>query len=110
MNDLTKKRCAPCEGGTSPLSRGKSEVYLEQLSGWQLIEQSDGIERTFEFENFHQTMAFVNAVAWIAHTQDHHPELAVSYRQCRVHYTTHAINGLSENDFICAAHIEALLT
>ena len=110
MNDLVKKRCTPCEGGTTPLQREKSEAYLGQLNGWRLTDHGDGIERTFEFKNFHQTMAFVNAVAWIAHTQDHHPELAVSYRQCQVHYTTHAINGLSENDFICAAQIEALLT
>ena len=62
------------------------------------------------FSNYYQTMAFVNAVAWIANQTDHHPELSVSYNQCRVEYSTHDINGLSENDFICAAKVEALLT
>lgn len=110
MSDLATRRCVPCEGGTTPLNQQTSQRYLDQLDDWQLTEPPNGIERTFRFDDFHQTMAFVNAVAWIAHTQDHHPDLNVSYRQCHVQYTTHAINGLSENDFICAARIEALVT
>lgn len=68
------------------------------------------IERTFTFKNYYHTLAFVNAVAWIAHQEDHHPELSFGYKQCRVRYTTHAVGGLSENDFICAAKVDRLLT
>jgi pterin-4a-carbinolamine dehydratase len=66
------------------------------------------LERTWKFTDFHRTMAFVNAVAWIAHVEDHHPDLEVGYNRCRMRYTTHAIGGLSENDFICAAKVDAL--
>lgn len=83
------------------------ERRLAAFSGW---EQIDGaIAKRFDFKNYYQTMAFVNAVAWIAHGEGHHPDLEVSYRSCRVRYTTHAIGGLSENDFICAARVEGLL-
>jgi 4a-hydroxytetrahydrobiopterin dehydratase len=81
--------------------------YLAQLDGWELVDGA--ISRRYEFKNYYATMAFVNAVAWIAHKEDHHPELQVSYRFCLVRYTTHAIGGLSENDFICAAKADALM-
>jgi 4a-hydroxytetrahydrobiopterin dehydratase len=68
------------------------------------------IRREFRFKNFYETMAFVNAVAWISHREDHHPDLDLGYNRCVVHYSTHAIGGLSENDFICAARVNALLT
>ena len=72
---------------------------------------SDGvITKTYEFKNYYQTMAFVNAAAWISHREDHHPDMTVGYNKCRVDYSTHAINGLSENDFICAAKLDALFT
>ena len=104
--DLARKKCKPCEGGISPLTPEESAMLLGQLKGWQL---NDGvITRSYEFTNYYQTMAFVNAVAWLAHREDHHPDLAVSYNRCRIDYTTHAIGGLSENDFICAAKIDAL--
>jgi 4a-hydroxytetrahydrobiopterin dehydratase len=67
------------------------------------------ISKTYKFKNYYETMAFVNATAWISHREDHHPDLAVGWGQCTVSYTTHAIGGLSENDFICAAKIDALL-
>ena len=79
---------------------------LKEVPGWSL--QDGAITRTFEFPDYHRTMAFVNAVAWIAHQEDHHPDLAVSYSKCTVRYNTHSIGGISENDFICAAKIEAL--
>lgn len=72
-------------------------------------DESDTIAATFTFANFHETMAFVNAVAWIAHADDHHPELEVGYKRCRVRYSTHSIGGLSDNDVICALKINALL-
>ena len=75
----------------------------------QLSEDGREIAQDFRFPEFHRTMAFVNALAWIAHGENHHPDLEVGYGHCRVRYTTHAIGGLSENDFICAAKIDALL-
>jgi 4a-hydroxytetrahydrobiopterin dehydratase len=105
--DLAAKQCKPCEGGVPPLSMAEVEPRLAVLPGW---EHAGGvIAKQFDFKNYYQTMAFVNAVAWIAHSQGHHPDLEVSYRSCRVRYSTHAIGGLSENDFICAARVEGLL-
>lgn len=109
MSDLTQMRCKPCEGGTRPLSATEGEKLLRQTPGWILNDSGDEISRTYEFKNYYQTIAFVNAVAWVAHREDHHPDLEISYKRCHVRYSTHAIGGLSENDFICAAKINALL-
>jgi 4a-hydroxytetrahydrobiopterin dehydratase len=105
---LHTKHCRPCESGTPPLDKVKISALLQRLDGWQQTESR--ILKTYQFKNFHQTMAFVNAVAWIAHREGHHPDLHVGFNRCEVSYTTHAIAGLSENDFICAAKIDALLT
>ncbi|BCR03859.1 putative pterin-4-alpha-carbinolamine dehydratase [Desulfuromonas versatilis] len=105
-NELANRRCTPCEGGTPPLSAKQAERLLQGLEGWE--SQEGMIYRTFRFKNYCQTMAFVNAVAWIAHRENHHPDLQVGYNTCRVSYTTHAIGGLSENDFICAAKVQQL--
>lgn len=105
--DLSSRHCIPCEGGSQPLGGEEAERFLASLSGWEL--QDGAITKRFEFKDFCRTMAFVNAVAWIAHMEGHHPDLEVSYRACRVRYTTHAVNGLSENDFICAARVDALI-
>jgi 4a-hydroxytetrahydrobiopterin dehydratase len=108
--DLTARRCKPCEGGVLPLQRDAAEQLMQALdAGWRMSEDGKWIERHFEFTNFNRTMGFVNAVAWIANTEDHHPDLEVSYRFCLVRYSTHAINGLSENDYICAAKIDRLI-
>ena len=104
--DLTSKKCKPCEGGVSPLKPHEVEQLMAQLKGWQL--NGAIITKTYEFKNYYQTMAFVNAVAWLAHREDHHPDMTVGYSRCRVDYSTHAIGGLSENDFICAAKVDAL--
>ena len=105
--NLSSRRCTPCEGETPPLGKEEVALLLRSVPDWEL---GDGaISRRFEFKNFYQTMAFVNAVAWIAHVEDHHPELEVSYRSCTVRYMTHAVKGLSENDFICAAKIDGLI-
>ena len=83
---------------------------MQQLHGdWELQQQPSGLKRSVRFKNYYQTMAFVNAVAWIAHQEDHHPELKVSYNRCVIHYSTHSTGGISENDFICAAKIDAFL-
>lgn len=108
QSDLTTKTCAPCEGGTQPLDPDQTAELLPQISGWTLTPEG-AIERRYRFDNYYQTMAFVNALAFIAHTEDHHPDLAVSYDSCTVSYITHAIGGLSENDFICAAKVNRLL-
>ena len=105
--DLSQKKCKPCEGGTKPINENGIKVYLLKLSGWEYV--NGEIVKTFPFKNYHQTMAFVNAVAWIAHQEDHHPDMEVGYKTCKVRYSTHAIGGLSENDFICAAKIDQLL-
>lgn len=109
MTDLATRRCKPCEAGTPPLSEQAARAMLSQVADWELNETGTEISRTFAFKDFYQTVAFVNAVAWIANREDHHPELEVGYNRCRVRYSTHAIGGLSENDFICAAKIGALL-
>ena len=110
MSLLTDLRCQPCGGDTDPLNREEAAGLLKGLhEAWRMDEQCQEIRRLFLFDNFHETMAFVNAVAWIAHQEDHHPALEVAYGQCAVRYSTHAIGGLSENDFICAAKVDVLL-
>ena len=105
--DLTDRKCKPCEGGGPPLEMEEAEKLLKQLEqGWQLADNK--ISRTFSFKNYYQTMAFVNAIAWVSHREDHHPDMMVGYDWCRVEYMTHAIGGLSENDFICAAKVDML--
>ena len=108
MTDLTQKTCKPCEGGVRPLGSSEAQTMLSQVNGWALAEDATSISRTFHFKNYYHTMAFVNAVAWIAHQEDHHPDMTVGYNRCLITYSTHAIGGLSENDFICAAKIDAL--
>lgn len=105
--DLATRHCTPCEGGTPPLTEEAARMMLERLEGWECA--GGEISKEFRFKNYHQTLAFVNAVAWVAHRENHHPDMLVGYNTCRITYTTHAIGGLSENDFICAARVEALL-
>ncbi len=108
VNDLARKKCKPCEGGVAPLGAQEIDNLLKQLNGW---EYANGvIAKTYTFKNYYQTIAFVNAAAWISHREDHHPDLTVGYNRCRVEYSTHAMGGLSENDFICAAKIDALFS
>lgn len=108
MTDLAAKRCKPCEAGVPPLSPESARELLKDLDGWEIAAGGREIRRSFSFREFHRTMAFVNAVAWIAHRENHHPDLEVGFDRCLVRYTTHAIRGLSENDFICAAKIDGL--
>ena len=106
MNELARKKCKPCEGGVAPLTPDQVRPMLKGLQGWEL--EGKGIAKTFKFGNYYETMAFVNAAAWVSHREDHHPDMAVKWGECRVSYWTHAIGGLSENDFICAAKLDAL--
>jgi 4a-hydroxytetrahydrobiopterin dehydratase len=104
--DLVRRKCAPCEGGVAPLSDVQIAPLIKGLPGW--AREGVGIFKTYNFKDHHQTMAFANAVAWVSHREDHHPSMVVGYNTCRVEYWTHAIGGLSENDFICAAKVDAL--
>ena len=106
MNELARKKCVPCEGGVAPLTAEQVRPMLKGLQGWAL--DGKAIAKTYEFRNYFETMAFVNAAAWISRREDHHPDMLVGYNKCRVSYVTHAIDGLSENDFICAAKLDAL--
>ena len=106
--DLGSQKCKPCEGGVAALDEATCREYLSSLAGWELA--GAAIEKIWRFRNHHETMAFVNAVAWISHRENHHPELTLGYADCRIRYWTHAVGGLTENDFICAAKVERLLT
>src|SRR6266567_3347895 len=98
------------QGGGQPMDRLKdSDVAkrIKKLPGWK--KKGDTIRKVFAFKNYYETMAFVNAAAWISHREDHHPDLEVGYNKCRVRYSTHSIGGISENDLICAAKVEGLV-
>lgn len=109
MSELMAKRCVPCEGGVAPMDADAARAMLGQLNDWELNESGKEIARTYKFKNYYETMAFVNALAWIAHREDHHPDLLVGYNRVQVRFSTHSIGGLSENDFICAAKIDGLM-
>ena len=106
MNKLELGTCRPLPAGSPPLAQTQIDAGLAQLPGW---EYKDGaIGKTFAFGSYAETMAFVNGVAAIAQREDHHPDMLVGYDTCRVVYRTHSVGGISENDFICAAKVEAL--
>ncbi len=106
---LGAKRCVPCEGGTTPLSKEEALALHAQLDPrWKLIDEGRKLVADFEFKNYFRTLAFVNAAAYIAISEDHHPDITFGYKNARFEYSTHAIGGLSENDFICAAKLDAL--
>ncbi len=109
MNDaaLREQQCQPLKGQKNALTDEQIDAFLTDLPGWK--HDGDGIRKKFEFDDYHHTMAFVNAVAWIAHQQDHHPDLDVGYHRCGVFFSTHDVGGLSQNDMICAAKVDALL-
>jgi 4a-hydroxytetrahydrobiopterin dehydratase len=106
VSELVNKRCKACERGTPPMDEKQIRAMLSGLPGWEFT--NGEIAKTFKFKNYYQTMAFVNATAWISHQENHHPDLEVGYNKCRIRYSTHSIGGISENDFICAAKVEAL--
>jgi 4a-hydroxytetrahydrobiopterin dehydratase len=109
-SDLRTKHCTSCEGIGAALTEEQAQNLMPQLSNkWLLQNNSKEIKQSFSFANFYETMAFVNAIAWIANSENHHPDLEVGYNYCRVLFTTHALKGLSHNDFICAAKIDALM-
>jgi len=106
--DLTLLSCQACKAGESPLlAQSEIDRLLHQLPGW--MQAGNTIVKTYPFKNYYQTLAFVNASAWVSHREDHHPDLNVGFNQCKVTYTTHAVNGLTLNDFICASKLDNLL-
>ncbi len=108
-SDLVSRRCKPCEGGVTPLDADQAQKLLEALhADWSLSGDGLEIRRTFRFPAYSRSLGFLNAVAWIAITEGHHPDITLSYGSCTVSYTTHAIDGLSDNDFICAAKIDQI--
>ncbi len=105
--DLTKKHCVPCEGGIPPMSKSEAEKYLKEVKGWQLV--GNKIEKELKFKNFKKAMEFVNKVADLAEEEGHHPDILVySWNKVKLMTYTHAIGGLSENDFILATKIDNL--
>jgi len=109
MNDLAERRCKPCDGKVAPYTHSEAAAALKGLSShWKLSDDSKSLKREFKFHDFLRTMSFVNALAHIANIEDHHPNLEIGYDYCRVRYSTHAVGGLSDNDFICAAKIDRL--
>jgi 4a-hydroxytetrahydrobiopterin dehydratase len=107
VTELSDKKCVPCEGGVAALTKAEAEKLRGKLAAdWQLAEDAKSIRREFKFKDFYRAMSFTNAIAHIANIEDHHPDLEVGWGYCRVTFSTHAIKGLSENDFICAAKID----
>ena len=108
--DLTTRRCKPCEGGVPPLAPSAvAELRKALHPDWELSADGKWLSRKFEFPGYARTMGFVNAIAWIAESEGHHPDLEVSYGKVLVKWSTHAVKGLTENDFICAAKVDRLV-
>lgn len=105
---LAQARCLPRKGIEHKLTEARITELLPEVPGWQLAEEGRALVRTYRFDNYYQTMAFVNAVAFMAHREDHHPDLGVHYDRAVVRFSTHDVGGLSENDFICAARADSL--
>ena len=111
MNDRTSlahAHCSPRRGHEHRLTEASIRELMPQLSGWTVAEDGHALSKIFSFSDYYRTMAFVNALAHVAHVEDHHPDLSVHYDRCVVRFSTHDVGGLSENDFICAAKADAL--
>lgn len=105
--NLTEKTCVPCEGGMPPLPADKIAEYLKELEGWD-VKEDKLIARTFSFKTFKEGIDFVNQVANLAEQEQHHPDIHIRYRKVTLELTTHAIKGLSENDFIMASKVDVM--
>jgi 4a-hydroxytetrahydrobiopterin dehydratase len=108
MTELSSIRCVGCEGGIPALNQDEVNTFMPQIPKWKLSEDNKSITRHFSFKDFYHTMAFVNAIAWVANQENHHPDLEVGYNYCNIKFFTHAVNGLTQNDFICAAKIDKI--
>jgi 4a-hydroxytetrahydrobiopterin dehydratase len=110
FDELRTQHCKPRKGAEQALPSDGVGAHLALLPGWQLVADGTAIRKEYGFKDYYRTMAFVNALAFVAHAEDHHPDLEVGYARCVVTYSTHDVGGLSLNDFICAARAEALST
>ena len=108
INNLVEGHCVPCEGGMPPLDHAYVQKYSTQVPDWKVSEDEKKLTREFTFKDFVEAMKFVNTVADIAKTEGHHPDIYIFYNKVRFELTTHAMGGLSENDFILAAKIDAI--
>ena len=108
LTELASRHCVPLRGPGHRLASEDVQAFLEVLPGWLLVENGEAITKSFKFDDYYRTMAFVNALAFVAHREDHHPDLGVHYNRVEVRYSTHDVGGLSQNDFICAAKVELL--
>tara|TARA_B100001059_G_scaffold79401_1_gene77228 strand:- start:202 stop:540 length:339 start_codon:yes stop_codon:yes gene_type:complete len=109
MNDLDKKKCLPCEGGLDPLPKDRCQLFLGKINkDWVLNPDVKSIQRTFSRKNHHEISSLINLIIYISNIEDHHPEVTFGYNTAVVKYFTYAIDGLSENDFICAAKLDKI--
>lgn len=109
MNQLSDRKCVPCAGGTRPLDPAEAQAQRQGLDpAWSVSADTKSLQRSYKFRDFYRTMSFIGALAHIANSEDHHPDVQFGYNYCHVTFTTHAIGGLSDNDFICAAKLDRL--
>ena len=111
MSDLLKKKCVPCEGGILPFDISEIHKYQKKVDGWDIIKNENKIyilEKNFKFKNFLESQKFINDVGKISETEGHHPDISFGWGYAKINITTHAIEGLSENDFILASKIDQL--
>jgi 4a-hydroxytetrahydrobiopterin dehydratase len=108
-NDLSTEHCQPRKGKEHALGADEVAKLLQGLPDWELSDHGKAIAKDFKFKDFHHTLGFINAVGFMANHEDHHPDLEAGYGHCHVQWSTHDVGGLSRNDFICAARIEAML-
>ena len=109
MTPLAARTCIPCDGGTPALAPETARQLMGQLDGWTLSEDGRAITRRFDFKGFAKAVEMANLAAWLGNRQNHHPDIRFGWGYCEVSFTTHAAGGLTENDFICAARLDALL-
>lgn len=109
LNELLNSKCEPKTAKDKSLIIPSIESNVSELEGWEAPLNYADIRKTFKFKNYYQTTAFVNAVTWLAHKEDHHPEICFGYNQCKIILTTHVVKGLTMNDMIMAAKINQLI-
>ena len=112
MSDLLKKKCEPCEGGVAAFDISEIHKYQKKVDGWEIVQNDKKVyllEKKFEFKNFIESQKFVNEVGRVSENEGHHPDIMFGWGYARINITTHAIEGLSENDFILAAKIDKII-
>lgn len=107
-NDLLKQKCVPCEGGAMPMNKDEVDFFMKKVSGWSIGAEYKKISKTYKFKDFVEAIEFVKKVADIAESEGHHPDIQINYNKVNLDLWTHAIGGLSQNDFIVAAKVDAI--